>query len=146
VRIPAGVADGQKIRLKGKGAPGERGAPAGDLLVRVTVAPHPVFGRKGNDLTMHVPITYAEAVLGAQVGIPTPDGRVTLKVPAGTKSGRTFRVKGKGVPAKAGRGDLLVTVDVDVPTALDDAAKAALEAYASANPSDPRSHLEGAVL
>jgi molecular chaperone DnaJ len=146
VRIPAGVKDGQRIRLKGKGAPGERGAPAGDLFVRVTVTPHPVFGRKGDHLTITVPVTFAEAVLGTQVGVPTPDGAVTLKVPAGTRSGRTFRVKGKGFPAKGGQGDLLVTVEVDVPSALKDEEKAALEAYAAVATQDPRGHLKEVTL
>ena len=142
VRIPAGVADGQKVRLKGKGSPGERGGPAGDLLVRVSVAAHPVFGRKGDHLTLTVPVTYAEAALGANVVVPTVDGTVTLKVPAGTSSGRTFRVKGKGVPVKGGAGDLLVTVEVDVPKDLTPEQRAALEAYASIAPRDPREHLK----
>jgi molecular chaperone DnaJ len=146
VRIPPGVADGQRIRLKGKGSPGERGAPAGDLFVRVTVTKHPLFGRKGDHLTLTVPVTFAEAVLGTQVSVPTPDGPVTLKVPAGTRSGRTFRVRGKGFPTKGGHGDLLVTVEVDVPTALKDDERAALEAYASVATQDPRDHLKGVTL
>jgi molecular chaperone DnaJ len=146
VRIPAGVADGQRIRLKGKGSPGERGAPAGDLLVRVTVTPHPLFGRKGEHMTLTVPVTFAEAVLGTQVQVPTPDGPVTLKVPAGTRSGRTFRVKGRGFPHKTGRGDLLVTVEVDIPTALDEGAKAALQAYAEVATKDVRAHLKEVSL
>ena len=146
VRIPAGVADGQKIRLKGKGAPGERGAPPGDLLVRVTVSNHEHFGRQGDHLTLHVPVTFAEAVLGTQVQVPTPDGSVTLKVPAGTRSGRTFRVKGQGFPGKLGRGDLLVTVDVAVPTTVTEPQREALEAYASIATEDPRAHLKGVSL
>jgi len=146
VRIPAGVADGQRIRLKGKGEPGERGAPAGDLFVRVAVTAHPLFGRRGDNLTLAVPVTFAEAVLGTQVSVPTPDGPVTLKVPPGTRSGRTFRVKGKGFPSKVGRGDLLVTVEVDVPATLKDDEKAALEAYAAIATQDPRSHLKGVTL
>jgi molecular chaperone DnaJ len=118
VKIPAGVKDGARIRLAGKGEPGPAGAPAGDLYVGVRVAPHRVFGRKGNDLTLTLPITFAEAALGANVGVPTLNGTVTLKVPAGTQSGQTFRVRGKGAPKKGGRGDLLVTVDVQVPTKL----------------------------
>ncbi|MCW2668831.1 MAG: dnaJ2 [Frankiales bacterium] len=131
VRIPAGVADGQRIRLAGKGSPGGPGAPAGDLYVRVTVAPHPVFSRKGDNLTVTVPISFAEASLGAAIAVPTVDGSVTLKVPAGTASGRTFRVRGKGVPSKKGPGDLLVTVQVKVPTQLTDAEREAIEAYAA---------------
>jgi molecular chaperone DnaJ len=146
VRIPAGVGDGQRIRLAGKGSPGERGAPAGDLLVRVTVAPHPVFGRKGNHLTLTVPVTYPEATLGALVAVPTPDGPITLKVPAGTSSGRTFRVKGKGFPAKTGAGDLLVTVEVAVPTELTAEERKALEAYAALAQRDPRAHLKEVML
>ena len=145
-RLPAGVADGQKIRLKGKGGPGERGGPSGDLLVKVTVAPHPVFGRKGNHLTLVVPVTYAEAALGANVSVPTIDGAVTLRVPAGTTSGRTFRVKGKGVPLKAGAGDLLVSVEVDVPKQMSDEERAALEAYAAIAQHDVRQHLREVQL
>jgi molecular chaperone DnaJ len=146
VRIPAGVADGQRIRLKGKGSPGERGAPAGDLFVRVTVTPHAVFGRKGDNLTLTVPVTFAEAVLGTQVAVPTPEGSVTLRVPAGTRSGRTFRVKGHGFPTKSGRGDLLVSVEVDVPTTLDEKAKEALTAYAATATGNVRAHLSEVVL
>jgi molecular chaperone DnaJ len=146
VRIPAGVADGRRIRLKGKGSPGSPGAPAGDLLVAVTVSPHPVFGRRGDHLTVTVPVTYAEAVLGANVPVPTPDGPVTLKVPAGTSSGRTFRVKGKGFPTKTGTGDLLVTVEVDVPTELTPEERSALEAYAAVAAHDPREHLKEVTL
>ncbi|HUR51567.1 MAG TPA: molecular chaperone DnaJ [Mycobacteriales bacterium] len=146
VRIPEGVADGQRIRLKGKGGPGERGGPAGDLFVRVNVSGHPVYGRKGDHLTLVLPVTFPEAVLGSQVVVPTPEGTVTLKVPAGTRSGRTFRVKGKGFPTKTGRGDLLVTVEVDVPTSLGDDARAALEAYASTASHEPRGHLKDVTL
>lgn len=141
VRVPPGVADGQRIRLAGKGMPGERGGPAGDLLVAVTVSPHPVFGRRADHLTLTVPVTYPEAAMGAQVSVPTPDGSVTLKVPAGTSSGRTFRVKGRGFTRKGGVGDLMVTVEVVVPTTLTAAAREALEAYAAAAPDDPRAHL-----
>ncbi len=144
VRIPAGVDDGQKIRLKGKGSPGERGAPAGDLLVAVTVAPHAVFGRKGAHLTLALPITYAEAALGANVVVPTPDGSVTLRIPGGTTSGRTFRVKGQGVAAKG--GDLLVTVEVAVPGEMSPEERAALETYAAIAHTDPRAHLKSVTL
>jgi molecular chaperone DnaJ len=142
VRIPAGVKDGQKIRLAGRGAPGERGGPAGDLLVGVHVTPHPLFGRKGDNLTITVPITYPEAALGANITVPTLDAPVTLKIPAGTSSGRTFRVRGRGVPKKNGpTGDLLVTVEVAVPARLNDEAREALEKYAAAAEHDPRAHL-----
>jgi molecular chaperone DnaJ len=142
VRIPVGVADGQRIRLKGKGSPGTHGGPPGDLFVRVGVTPHPVFGRKADHLTLTLPVTYAEAALGANVTVPTLDGTVTLKVPAGTRSGRTFRVKGKGVPLKPTPGDLLVTVEVDVPKDMTPEERAALEAYAAVARHDPREHLK----
>jgi molecular chaperone DnaJ len=144
VRIPAGVADGQRIRLKGKGAAGERGGPNGDLNVLVHVRPHPVFGRREDNLTLSVPVTFPEAALGATVSVPTLNGApVSLKIPPGTTTGRTFRVKGRGVPRKDGtRGDLLVTMEVAVPPRLSDDAKAALEAYAAATADDdPRGHL-----
>ena len=145
VRIPAGVAEGQKVRLAGRGEPGQRGGPAGDLLVAVTVTKHAVFGRRGDHLTITVPVTYPEAALGAQVPVPTPDGPVTLKVPAGTTSGRTFRVKGRGIPRKGGAGDLMVTVEVAVPARLSDEAKTALQAYAAVATDDPRAHLNEAA-
>ena len=116
VRIPAGVTDGQRIRLKARGGAGRNGGPAGDLYVTVRVASHAVFGRRGNDLTVTVPVTYAEAVLGTAVSVPTLTQPVTLKVPAGSRSGRVLRVRGRGVPARSGPGDLLVTVDVAVPS------------------------------
>ena len=132
VRIPAGVEDDQRIRLKGRGEPG-RGGPAGDLYVVVAVAPHELFERRGADLTLTVPITYPEAVLGAEVSVPTlDDGPVTLKVPAGTRSGRTFRVKGRGVRTRRRNGDLLVTVEVHVPEATTDGERSAVEALAEA--------------
>jgi molecular chaperone DnaJ len=118
VKIPAGVKDGARIKLAGRGEPGPGGAPAGDLFVRVHVRPHRLFARSGNDLTIEVPITYPEAALGANIKVPTLDGAVTMKVPAGTPSGKTFRLKGKGAPRKGGAGDLLVTVHVDVPARL----------------------------
>ncbi|HVT63751.1 MAG TPA: molecular chaperone DnaJ [Mycobacteriales bacterium] len=143
-RIPAGVADGQKIRLKGKGEPGERGGPAGDLLVLVHVGKHKLFGRKGDNLTLTVPVTFPEAALGATVKVPTLDGStVSVKIPAGTASGRVLRVRGKGVSRRDNsKGDLLVTVEVAVPKQLSDEAKQALEAYAAAQPDNPRAHLE----
>ena len=143
-RIPAGVADGQRIKIKAKGAPGERGGPAGDLYVRVHVGAHPVFGRSGHNLTLTVPVTIAEAALGAEIKVPTLHGMpVSLRIPAGTPSGRTFRVRGKGVRRKDSTiGDLLVTVNVQVPTELNAKAKAGLEAFrdATAGP-DPRADL-----
>lgn len=143
-RIPAGVKDGARIRLKGKGAPGEQGGPNGDLYVVVHVTPHPVFGRRGENLAVTVPVTFAEAALGGQIVVPTPGGStVTLKIPAGTANGRTFRVRGKGVPRKDGtRGDLLATVEVVVPTSLSEDARAALQSFADAvDQTDPRADL-----
>jgi molecular chaperone DnaJ len=128
-RIPAGVADGQRIKLKGKGAPGERGGPAGDLYVRVHVESHPVFGRSGHNLTITVPITLPEAALGAEIKVPTHGGMpVSLRIPPGTPNGRTFRVRGKGVRRQDSTyGDLLVTVDVRVPKDINGEAREALE-------------------
>ncbi|MEW2137510.1 molecular chaperone DnaJ [Streptomyces sp. NPDC005409] len=144
VRIPAGVSDGQRIRLRGKGAPGERGGHAGDLYVVVHVGTHPVFGRKDDNLTVTVPVTFTEAALGADIKVPTLNGpSVTLKLPPGTPNGRTMRARGKGAVRKDGtRGDLLVTVEVEVPTELSDKARDALEMYREATEShDPRSAL-----
>jgi len=133
-RIPAGVKDGQRIRLKGKGSAGVNGGPAGDLYVTVKVSQHRLFGRKGDNLTLDVPISFDEAALGADVKIPTLGGSpVTVKVPAGTPSGRTFRVRGKGARRKDGTmGDLLATVQVQVPAKLNAEARAAVEAYRAA--------------
>lgn len=135
-RIPAGVRDGQRIRLKGKGAPGESGGPSGDLYVVVHVSPHPAFGRSGNNVTVTVPITFPEAALGAQVRVPVPGGRaVTLKIPPGTANGRTFRVRGRGVRKADGmNGDLLASVEVEVPSKLDTASREALESYQESRP------------
>lgn len=128
VRVPAGVDDGQRIRVKDRGAAGTNGGPPGDLYVVVHVRPDPTFGRKGNDLTVRVPVTFPQAVLGAQVRVPTLDGDgVTIKIPAGTPSGRTLRVPGRGIDG----GALLVTVDIDVPAQLDDAQRAAVETLAA---------------
>jgi len=139
VRIPAGVADGQTIRLPGKGGSGRNGGPPGDLIVRVHVTPHEMFGRDGRNLTITVPITFPEAALGANVKVPTLDGStVTLKVPPGTPSGKTFRVRGRGVATKRGTGDLLVTVDVVVPTELSDAERKAIEELAGVTDWSPR--------
>jgi molecular chaperone DnaJ len=149
VRIPPGVGDGQRIRLRGRGGPGRNGGPAGDLYVTVRVKPHPVFGRRGNDLTVTVPITFPEAALGADVAVPTLGGDpVKVRIPAGTRSGRTFRVRGKGVAVRRKTGDLLVTVEVAVPQKLSAEERRAVEALAAAaNGASPREHLgvEGAT-
>jgi len=151
-RIPAGVKDGQRIRLKGKGAAGESGGPAGDLFVTVRVESHPVFGRKGNHLTLVAPVSFDELALGAQITVPTLGGSpVTLRIPAGTPNGRVLRVRGRGAPEKGStsgdaRGDLLVTVEVQVPTELSDAATEALRAYRAATADqDPRAGLRSQV-
>lgn len=147
-RIPAGVKDGQRIRLRGKGANGERGGPPGDLYVNVHVSSHPLFGRKGDNLTLTVPVSFAEAALGAEIKVPTLDGSpVTLKIPPGTPNGRSFRVRGRGVtrtsgPSAGSTGDLIVTVEVQVPAVLDDKARAAVEALREATAgSDLRANL-----
>jgi molecular chaperone DnaJ len=146
-RIPAGVEDGQTVRLPGRGDPGSAGGPAGDLLVQVSVDRHPLLGRDGRDLTVAVPVTFPEAALGADVPIPTLDGPVTLRIPPGTASGTTLRVRGRGVPAAGGNtrhskaGDLLVTVQVDVPKQLTDEQRAAIEQLAAATTQSPRRHL-----
>ena len=142
VRIPAGVAEGQRSSVGGRGGPGRNGGPPGDLFVLVHVTADRLFGRKGRDLTLTVPVTYPEAVLGTTVKVPTPlGGSVTIKVPAGTPSGKVLRVKGRGVETAKATGDLLVTVEVVVPTELDDAQRSAVEALASATPGSPRAHL-----
>ncbi|AEW95675.1 MULTISPECIES: molecular chaperone DnaJ [Streptomycetaceae] len=143
-RIPAGVTDGQRVRLRGKGAPGERGGPAGDLYVVVHVQPHPVFGRRGDNLTVTVPVTFPEAALGGEIKVPTLGGPpVTLRLPPGTPNGRTLRARGKGATRKDGtRGDLLVTVEVQVPSDVEGKALDALEAYREATADlDPRAEL-----
>ncbi|ACQ81949.1 chaperone DnaJ domain protein [Beutenbergia cavernae DSM 12333] len=143
VRIPPGVRDGQKIRLRGKGLPGVGGGAPGDLVVTVGVDPHPVFTADGDNLRITVPVTFAEAALGAAIDVPTFDGgTVRVKVPAGTPSGRTLRVKGRGISTAKHTGDLLVTIEVAVPARLTDDAKAAVEAFAAAtNGEDPRAAL-----
>ena len=142
VKVPQGIADGTKVRLKGKGEPGANGGPAGDLFVRVHVASHPVFGRSGKrDLTIAVPVTFAEAALGAVIQIPTLDGDTKIRVPAGTQGGTTMKVSGKGVETSNGSGDLLVTIEVTVPTDLSDTQRELLETFRDDAPENPREHL-----
>ncbi len=145
VRMPPGVKDGQRIRLAGKGSPGQRGAPPGDLYVVVHVGRHDLFTRSGDNLALTVPISYAEAALGTTVRVPTLDGAVTLKIPGGTASGQTFRIKGRGVRSSKKSGDLLVTVEVAVPRELSDDARTALQAFADAQAEDPRPMITEAV-
>ncbi|MEJ5869179.1 DnaJ C-terminal domain-containing protein [Pseudokineococcus sp. 5B2Z-1] len=136
-RIPAGVRDGQKIRLRGKGASGGPGVPPGDLVITVAVRQHPVFTREGDDLRVTLPVTFAEAALGADVEAPTLDGgTVRLRVPPGTPSGRVLRARGRGVTTAKRTGDLLVTLQVVVPQRLSDEARAAVEAFAAATSGD----------
>jgi len=139
VRMPAGVADSQRIALKGRGAPGRNGGPPGDLYVTCHVVPHPLFGREGDNLTVRIPLTFAEAALGADVQVPTLDGGpVKLRIKAGTQPGAKHRVKGRGVATKRRTGDLIVTTDVLVPTKLTDAERSAVEELARATTVSPR--------
>jgi molecular chaperone DnaJ len=142
VRIPVGVADGQRVRVKGRGTPGQSGGPPGDLYVNVQVAPHPIFGRRDNDLLLRVPVTFSEAALGAEVKVPTLDGAVTVRIPPGTPNGKQLRVRGRGMPrAAGGAGDLLVTVEVMVPKDLSVEQRQAVEALAAVEAANPRAHL-----
>lgn len=142
-RIPAGVKNDQRIRLKGKGQAGEPGAPAGDLFINVAVSSHPVFGRDGDNLTVVVPIRFDEAVNGADIKVPVLDGpAVTIRIPAGTKTGAKFRARGKGVVRPEKSGDLIVSVDIAVPKDLTAAAQKALDEFTSATQDfDPREEL-----
>jgi molecular chaperone DnaJ len=143
VKIPAGVKDRARIRVAQRGEPGPAGSRAGDLYVVVRVAPHPLFGRKDSDLTLTLPVTYAEAALGANVQVPTLNGPVTLKIPAGTTPGKTFRIRGRGAPRprKDGAGDLLVTVQVDVPSRLSKQEKELLKQLQGLQKDSPRTRL-----
>jgi DnaJ-class molecular chaperone len=141
VKIPAGIADGQQIRLKGQGWPSNSGK-FGDALITVNVAPHPLFKPDGADLRLELPITLYEAVLGGKVRVPTLDGAVELAIPAGTNSGRTFRLKGKGLKAKGATGDLLATVRIVLPAGKDDDLAALMKTWRDKKPYDPRSDLE----
>ncbi len=137
VKIPAGLNDGQTIRLKGQGVPGA-GGRAGDLLIAVSIAPHPLFTRAGGDLRLELPITLYEAVLGAKVRVPTLEGAVELAIPPGTSSGRTFRLKGKGFPAKDGKGDLLAAVRIVFPEGSDMELEELMRKWRKTKPHDPR--------
>lgn len=141
VKIPAGIANGQQIRLKGQGWPSATGK-AGDAMITINVAPHPVFKPDGSDLRLELPITLYEAALGGKVRVPTLDGAVELAIPAGTNSGRTFRLKGKGLKAKSGAGDLLATVRIVLPERVDDEFKELMKKWRDKKPYDPREDLE----
>jgi molecular chaperone DnaJ len=140
VKIPAGVADGTRIRLKGKGEAGYGGAPAGDLYVVTRVADSPIYQRRGADLVVNVPVTFAEAALGASVEVPTPEGPVSLKIPAGSQDGKLIRIRGRGAPKLkgGGRGDVLARVRIDVPKRLTKAEREALENLQKVTRRDPR--------
>lgn len=141
-RVPAGIRDGAKIKLKGRGSPGQAGP--GDLFIIINVTTHPVFTRDGNNLLMHLPVTFTEAALGADIAVPTLGGDdVTVRLAAGTQNGKVLRVKGRGVLKDFQSGDLLITVDVHVPQRLTGKAKSALEEFAAlTNDESPRQHLK----
>ncbi len=142
VKIPAGIEDGKKIRLRGQGDPSPTGGPPGDLLIRIHVAPHPYFKRRGHDLEIAVPVTLAEAALGAKVDVPTPKGTVTLTVPPNTSSGRRLRIKGHGVPRSGGaNGDLYVEIHIALPAKIDDKTAEWIRAIDEHNPMNPRAGL-----
>jgi molecular chaperone DnaJ len=143
VKIPKGVSDGARIRVRGRGGPGRNGGTAGDLYVKVQVAEHPIFGRSGKNLTIDVPITFIEAALGGEIDVPTLEGKVRLRIPSGTQTGKTFRVRERGIEnSKGERGDLLVVVAVTVPAELTDEGRELLQQFRLKNPNDnPRSHL-----
>jgi curved DNA-binding protein len=145
VNVPAGATDGGKLRFKGKGEAGVNGGPAGDLYVVTKLKPHEYFRREGADVILDLPLTLTEAALGTEVNVPAPDGsRVRLKVPAGTQSGRIFRIAGKGAPKLkgSGSGDLRVKVKVAVPAELNDRQRELLEQLAEASTEDIRGHLK----
>jgi DnaJ-class molecular chaperone len=137
VKIPAGLDEGQQIRLKGQGLPGP-GGRTGDLLITVSVTPHPLFQRDGADLRLDLPVTLYEAVLGGKIRVPTLDGAVELAIPAGTNAGRTFRLKGKGFPAKERKGDLLATVRIMLPEGQDSDLEELMRKWRETKPYDPR--------
>lgn len=145
-RIPAGVNDGTRIKIAGKGEYGANGGPSGDLYVKVRVRPHKLFGRKGKDVTLTLPISFTEAALGAQIDAPTMNGApVKLKIPPGTPSGKIFRVRGKGGPGEASKSDLLVTVHVAVPAKLSSKARDLVEQLSQELTESPREHLQEKV-
>ena len=143
VRIPPGVKDGQRIKVAGKGGRAD-GAQPGDLYVVVSVEPHPLFTQgKGGDLHLKLPVSFTEAALGTKVAVPTLDGQVTVKIPPGTQNGKTLRVRGKGAPLhKGGTGDLLVTVEVQVPTRLSKQERESLEHFATLHKASPRPQID----
>ncbi|HZW32620.1 MAG TPA: DnaJ C-terminal domain-containing protein, partial [Isosphaeraceae bacterium] len=143
VKIPPGVETGSKLRLKGRGEPGAKGAPAGDLTIHITVEPHPYFQREGRNLLVEVPVTVAEAILGARIDVPTLEGTKSLSVPPGSSSGLKLRLKGQGIPAAGGKpaGDLFVVVKIVVPKHVDEAGRRLIEEFSRRNPYNPRAGL-----
>ena len=141
VKIPAGVQDGQQIRLSGQGESGEGGGPQGDALVTVQVSPHPYYRREGDDIHLDLPITLDEAVLGGKVTVPTVDGNVSLNIPKNASSGKRLRLKGRGVPGKSGRGDQYVTLKIVLPEAPDKKLEAAIADWAKERSQNPRAHM-----
>jgi DnaJ-class molecular chaperone len=143
VHIPAGVETGSVIRVAGQGAPGRRGGRPGDLFLNITVSSHRIFRREGNDIYLNLPISFPEAILGAKVEIPAPNGRLMLKIPAGTQSGTSFRFRGKGFPSlkKERRGDYYVTTQIVIPDRVDSSSKDLVAEFARLNPTNPRQSL-----
>jgi DnaJ-class molecular chaperone len=143
VKIPPGTDSGARLRLRGRGEPGDSGAPAGDLIIQVEVAPHPYFTRDGRDLQVEVPISLDEAVLGARIDVPTLDGAKTLPIPAGTSGGQRLRLRGQGVPARGDKpaGDLFVLIKVVVPKSADAESQDLIRKFAERNPMRPREGL-----
>ena len=143
VRIPAGVASGSRVRVPGKGNAGTMGAPAGDLYLRVEVKPHPFFERRGNDLYVKVPVTVSEATLGAKIEVPTIDGRSLVRIPPGTNSGSTLRLREKGVPSARGgeRGDEYIEIQVIVPKPTDERVRNLMKELETLEPENPRADL-----
>jgi DnaJ-class molecular chaperone len=142
VKIPPGVKTGSRVRVAGKGEPGTNGGPAGDLFIETTVRPHPYFRREENDIYLEVPITLKEALIGAEIEVPTVDGHTRIKIPAGTQGGQKLRIRGKGVPGARGeRGNQYVTVNVAVPRHIDERSKEIIEEFSERNPYDPRKGL-----
>lgn len=144
VNIPAGVSDGSRIRVAGKGHPGQGGAQAGDLFLRIEVEPHPYFGRQGDNVTLQVPLTFAEAARGTKIEVPTIDGRAKLKIPPATQGGQKLRLRGRGFPSKGKggqRGDQIVEIRIVVPRLRDERSKEILEEFEKLNPQNPRQGL-----
>ena len=141
VKIPAGIDDGKRIRLRGQGVPGTGDAPAGDILLTIHVSPHPHFRRTGNRLDVRVPITLAEAALGAKIDVPTPQGTITLTVPPNTSSGKRLRIKGHGIRPATSRGDLFAEIQIVLPDKMTDAERQQLAEISNRYPQHPRSEL-----